>query len=173
MTAAALRMPRTVRPRVLCVDDEPQVLDGLTLNLRRDFEVVTASSGADALAEIAARGPFAVIISDMRMPRMDGAQFLRRAREIAPDSVRMLLTGQTDLASAIAVVNEGQIFRFLTKPCAPDQLIAMVRAAVDQHRLLTSERELLERTLHGSIEALTDLLAVAHPVAFGRAGRIK
>jgi CheY-like chemotaxis protein len=172
MTALPRTAIRAPRPRILCVDDEPQVLDGLVLHLRSEFQVVTATSGADGIAELE-KGTFAVIISDMRMPRMDGAAFLRRAREIAPDTTRILLTGQTDLQSAISVVNDGQIFRFLSKPCQPDRLAAMVRAGAEQHRLVTAERELLESTLRGSILALTDLLALAHPVAFGRAGRIK
>ena len=161
------------RPRILCVDDEPNVLEGLSLHLRRRFDVATAQSGADALALLERDGPTDAIISDMRMPGMDGATFLGKARQRHPDSVRMLLTGQADMASAISAVNDGQIFRFLTKPCAPADMLAAVTAAVEQHRLITSERVLLEQTLHGSIKALTDVLALTHPTSFGRAMRIK
>ncbi|HKE18239.1 MAG TPA: response regulator [Kofleriaceae bacterium] len=161
------------RPRILCVDDEPNVLEGLSLHLRRRFDVATAQSGADALALLERDGPTDAIISDMRMPGMDGATFLAKARQRFPDSVRMLLTGQADMASAISAVNDGQIFRFLTKPCAPADMLAAVTAAVEQHRLITSERVLLEQTLHGSIKALTDVLALTHPTSFGRAMRIK
>jgi response regulator RpfG family c-di-GMP phosphodiesterase len=161
------------RPRLLCVDDEPAVLEGLSLHLRRRFDVSTAPSGAAALALLERDGATDVIISDMRMPGMDGAAFLAAARQLYPDSVRILLTGQADLASAISAVNDGQIFRFLTKPCPPADMLAAVTAAVEQHRLITAERVLLEQTLHGSIKALTDVLALTHPATFGRAMRIK
>ena len=161
------------RPHILCVDDEPNVLEGLSLHLRRRYEVTTAPGGAEALALLARNGTTEVVISDMRMPGMDCAAFLAKARQKFPDVVRMLLTGQADLASAISAVNDGQIFRFLTKPCAPADMLAAVAAAVDQHRLITAERVLLEQTLHGSIKALTDVLALTHPASFGRAMRIK
>ena len=161
------------RPRVLCVDDEVMVLDGLRAILRRTCEVLTASSGAEGLAIIEATPDLAAVISDMRMPGMDGAAFLHRVAVTTPDTVRVLLTGQTDIESAIAAVNQGQIFRFLTKPCAPDVLVATVKAAVEQHRLITSERVLLEQTLHGSIKALVEVLSLTSPMAFGRASRVK
>lgn len=160
------------RPAILCVDDEPRVLEGLSLTLRRHFTVNTANSGAEAL-HLLAQNPVVVIVSDMRMPGMDGAKFLAAARGIVPDATRILLTGETDIHAAINAVNEGQIFRFLMKPCPPDQLIKSIEAAVVQNRLVTGERELLEKTLHGSIRALTDVLSVANPVAFGRAMRVK
>ena len=158
--------------KILCVDDEPNVLAGLELHLHRRYDLSTASSGAAGLALLESN-TFAVILSDMRMPGMDGAKFLSRARQLAPDSVRMLLTGQADLDSAIAAVNEGQIFRFLMKPCPPDRLLTAFQSAVEQHRLLTAERVLLEQTLRGSVKMLTEVLALANPQAFGRANRIK
>lgn len=161
------------RFKVLCVDDEPHVLDGLSLHLRRGYEVATATSGQAALQILDRDGPFAVILSDMRMPGMDGAALLAHAREAAPDTCRMLLTGHADLQSAIAAVNQGQVFRFLTKPCPPDQLLAAFAAAARQYELVTSERVLLEHTLHGAVKALTDVLALASPLAFGRAGRVR
>ncbi|MBI3450409.1 MAG: response regulator [Acidobacteria bacterium] len=166
-------MDQKSRIRILCVDDEQAVLDGLSLNLHRRYEVVTATSGAAGL-EILQRDPsIAVVTSDMRMPGMDGAAFLSRARAVLPNAVRVLLTGQADMSSAITAVNEGQIFRFLTKPCQPNVLVATVDAAAEQHRLINAERVLLEQTLHGSVKALTDLLAIVHPASFGRAGRAK
>jgi len=161
------------RPSILCVDDEPAVLEGLRLNLRRKFSVETATSGALGLAMLDEEKPFAIVLSDMRMPEMNGATFLKRVRTMSPDSVRMLLTGQTDMDSAISAINEGQIFRFLTKPCPPDRLLAAFESAMGQHRLITAERVLLEQTLHGSIKALTDVLALTNPMAFGRASRVK
>lgn len=160
-------------PIVLCVDDEKAVLDGLSLHLRRRFQVLTAPSGAEALTVLGREPLVAVVISDMRMPGMDGATFLARAREVAPDTVRLLLTGQAHLDSAIAAINEGRIFRFLTKPCPPATMMAAVDAAAEQHRLMTAERVLLQETLRGAIKALTDVLALSNPVSFGRATRIK
>jgi len=166
-------MKKRSKIKVLCVDDEPHVLEGLALQLRRTCDVHTAPGGAIGLEIMGREGSFAVVLSDMRMPGMDGATFLSKARKLAPDTVRMLLTGQADLEATISAVNEGQIFRFLTKPCPPDQLRLAFVAAVRQHRLLTSERVLLEQTLHGSIKTLTDILAMTSPVAYGRATRIK
>jgi response regulator RpfG family c-di-GMP phosphodiesterase len=158
---------------VLCVDDEPHVIGGLALQLRRSYDVTSAHSGAEGLDMLQRKGPFAVVLSDMRMPGMDGAAFLAHARQVAPEAIRILLTGQADLASAIAAVNEGQIFRFLTKPCPPEQLRLAFDAAAEQHRLVTAERVLLEQTLHGSIRTLVDVLSLTNPVSFGRAMRVK
>jgi CheY-like chemotaxis protein len=161
------------RARLLCVDDEPEVLEGLKLHLERVFDLATAGSGAEGLERIRTDGPFAAVISDMRMPGMSGAEFLAQVRAAAPQTVRLLLTGQSDMDSAVAAVNDGQIFRFLTKPCPPTQLRAAIDAAVEHHRLMTAERELLEQTLLGSVELLNEVLALAHPEAFGGAIRIK
>jgi response regulator RpfG family c-di-GMP phosphodiesterase len=161
------------RVNVLCVDDEPNVLQGLELHLRRRYSVMTATSGAAGLDVLSKDGVTGVIVSDMRMPGMDGATFLARARALRPDAVRILLTGHSEMQSAISAVNDGQIFRFLTKPCPPPALLAAVEAAADQHRLLTSERVLLEETLRGSIKVLTDVLSLTNPVSFGCATRIK
>jgi CheY-like chemotaxis protein len=166
-------MTETSLAKVLCVDDEPNVLSGLALHLRRRYDLVTATSGADGLEILQRHRGTAVIISDMRMPVMDGATFLSRTREVAPDAVRLLLTGQTDMNSAIAAINQGQIFRFLTKPCPPAALVSAVAAAVEQHRLITAERVLLEHTLRGSIKALTDVLSLTNAAAFGCATRIR
>ncbi|HVW25339.1 MAG TPA: response regulator [Polyangiaceae bacterium] len=154
------------RPRVLCVDDEPNVLEGLQRNLRKKFDVVTATNGEAALALLDAGDAFEVVVSDMRMPTMNGAVLLSRFRERAPDTVRLLLTGYAEVDAAIAAVNEGQLFRFLTKPCAPDVLIPAIEAASAQHRLVTAERVLLEQTLVGSIRAMTEALSLSRPEVF-------
>jgi len=161
------------RATVLCVDDEPNLLEGLEMTLGGKWNVALATSGAQGLALIEELGPFSVVLSDMRMPEMDGAAFLGRVRQSAPDTVRLLLTGQTGISAAISAVNEGQIFRFLSKPCPPAQLVASVESAMQQHALITAERVLLEETLRGSVQALVDVLALANPIAFGRAARIK
>jgi CheY-like chemotaxis protein len=168
-----VHLPGPPRPRLLFVDDEPAVLEALAVNLRRGFEVVTVTSGEAGLEYLQAESDFAVVVSDMRMPKMDGATFLARAREVAPDVVRILLTGQADLDAAIKAVNHGQLFRFLTKPCPRDTLRGAIDSAVVQHRLINAERVLLEQTLRGSIKMLVDILAITSPAAFGRANQIK
>jgi CheY-like chemotaxis protein len=160
-------------PRVLFVDDEPQVLQGIAVNLRRGFQVVTAPSGEAAIQLLRKDTSFSVIVSDMRMPGMNGATFLAQARVLAPASVRMLLTGYSDVQSAIAAVNDGQIFRFMTKPCPAETMTRILHEGLEQYRLLFAEKELLEKTVLGSIKALTDVLSLTNPEAFGRAARVK
>lgn len=133
------------RPRVLCVDDEPSLLDGLRLILHRHYRVHVASSGKEALALLEQDPDFAVIISDMRMPGMGGAEFLARAYALAPQAQRMALTGESDLSSAISAINEGQIFRYLNKPCPPPQLLAAVQAAVERYNVRALEQTVLRR----------------------------
>jgi response regulator RpfG family c-di-GMP phosphodiesterase len=166
-------MPEDLRPRILCVDDEKNVLEGLSRTLRALYSVETALGGAQGLDVLRTKGPFVVVVSDLRMPEMSGVDFLSRARLVSPDTVRVLLTGHGDLLAAIAAVNDGNIFRFLTKPCPTDVLAKSLAACAEQHRLVTSERVLLEQTLRGSIQALTDILALADPAGFGRATRVR
>jgi response regulator RpfG family c-di-GMP phosphodiesterase len=166
-------MPDDPRPRILCVDDEPNVLEGLSRTLRTLFIVETAIGGRLGLEILQAKGPFVVVTSDLRMPLMNGVEFLSKAREIAPDAVRVLLTGQGDMEAAIGAVNDGNIFRFLTKPCPTGVLVRSLMACAEQYRLLTAEKILLEQTLRGSIKALTDILALTNPAAFGRATRVE
>lgn len=155
------------QPCLLFVDDDPSVLAGLKMVVRRHYEVHTATSGPDALAILAQRGDIAVIVSDMQMPEMNGAQLLAQAKEKSPDTARILLTGQADIGDAIAAINKGQIFRFLVKPCPPDQLTHVIEQAVENYQLIVSRRELLEQTLVGAVRALRDVLHLADPVAFG------
>lgn len=162
-----------LKPPILCVDDDPVILESLEPHLRKIFRVLKATSGEEALEVLEREPRIAVILSDMRMPGMSGAEFLSHARQRHPDATRMLLTGYADVESASLAVNEGQVFRFLTKPCPPDRLIPACLAALEIHQLRTAERELLEDTLRGSIQALVDVLALVHPVAFGRATRIR
>ncbi|WP_199509816.1 HD domain-containing phosphohydrolase [Nucisporomicrobium flavum] len=160
------------RPRVLLVDDEANLLDGMRRQLRREFDVETAVGAAKGLFALRQPEPFEVIVSDFLMPGINGAEFLAAARKVAPDTTRMLLTGHTDLEDAAATVNRGQVFRMLLKPVDTETMSAALRDCVAQHRLLVAERELLEQTLNGSVKALTDVLALASPDAFGRANRM-
>jgi response regulator RpfG family c-di-GMP phosphodiesterase len=159
--------------RVLCVDDEPRVLKGIRRSIGRDYRVDIAEGGQAALELMRSAELYHVVISDMRMPGMSGAQFLAHARSEFPDTVRMLLTGQSDLNDAIAAVNQGSIFRFLSKPCPPDVLAAAVADAVEQFRLVVAERELLEGTVRGSVALLTEILSIKDPAAYARGARLK
>ncbi len=159
--------------RVLLVDDEPLVLEGLKRQLRKKVDVETATGGREGLELIERSPPFAVVVSDMRMPEMNGSQFLEQVRRRSPDSVRMILSGQAEIESTIAAVNLGQIFRFLTKPCSSEALLAALDAGVEQYRLVIAKRELLEKTLGGTVQVLTEILELTNPVAQQRAKRVE
>ncbi len=159
--------------RVLFVDDEAKVLNSFKRQLRQHFQVETALGGYHGLEIVKKNGPFAVVVSDMKMPGMDGIQFLTKVREIAPDTVRMMLTGYADQQTAIQAINEGNIFRFMVKPCPTEAMIKSLEAGIEQYRLITAEKELLEKTLQGSIKVLTDILSLVNPKAFGRAARVR
>ena len=166
-------MSELERPRVLCVDDESRVVEGLVLHLRKDYEVHTATSGDEGLKVLKKSGGASVVISDMRMPGMDGATFLHHVLTFYPDTTRILLTGEPGRDAAISAVNNARIFRFLTKPCPPHQLRTAVEEGVIQNRMIRAERTILKETMIGCIKALVDVLSMANPVAFGRASRVK
>jgi response regulator RpfG family c-di-GMP phosphodiesterase len=159
--------------KILLVDDEIRVVQALQRSLRTEFNIEIAGGPGNGLEVLAHQGPFAVVVSDLRMPVMDGIQFLARVKTASPDSIRVMLTGQADLNATIAAVNEGNIFRFLMKPCPPATLSRVLEAAIEQHRLVTAERELLQNTLMGCVTVLTEILSVVYPAAFSRSLRIK
>jgi DNA-binding NtrC family response regulator len=128
--------------RILLVDDDKNVLEGYKRLLHGLFEVETATDGGQALAAIHLFGPYEVIISDMQMPGMNGAEFLAKVRQLAPNSVRMVLTGHKDINRAIEAVNEGRIFRYLTKPCEKNELVNAIELASAQYRASTEEKQL-------------------------------
>lgn len=163
------------RPRVLLVDDDPSVLDGLRRQLRTEFDVLTATSAASGLELVASEGPFDVVVSDMRMPEMDGAAFLARLRSIASATTRVLLTGQADVDTAIAAVNEGQVFRFLSKPCPAPDMRRCLREAAEHHKRSRAEQELIDRSLADQQQAGqgTDPEAIAELEAAYRGGQLQ
>ncbi len=160
------------RERILCVDDEPVVLFAFKRDLQNRYTLVTAESGADALAILKSQEPFAVIMADMMMPEISGVELLAEARRLCPDTVRIMLTGDEQKETAVEAINEGQIFRFLSKPCPLDRLMGALDAGVEHYHLVKAERELLEQTLNGSVKMLTELLCVGEPDAFGRGQKI-
>lgn len=163
--------------KILLVDDDPNLLSALQRQLRKRFDLATAQGGEEALAAVEkanhGQEPFAVVLCDMRMPGMDGVEVLKRIKDLAPDTVRMMLTGNADQQTAIASINHGSIFRFYTKPCPADQLTEGLEAGLEQYRLITAERELLEKTLSGSIKVLADVVSMNDPVAYGHACRVR
>ncbi|HTI72051.1 MAG TPA: HD domain-containing phosphohydrolase [Candidatus Limnocylindria bacterium] len=157
-----------MKENVLIVDDDPNILASAKRTLHQNFSVETATGGEEALQRMKSHGPYAVVISDMHMPGMSGLEFLSKAAELAPDTIRMMLTGFPDLRIATAAVNRGNIFRFLSKPCTPENLMLALEAAAKQYRLVRAEKELLERTLNGCIRMLMELLSSVDPISFGR-----
>lgn len=158
--------------RVLFIDDEKNVLSAFQRTLRSDFDVAVANGGAEALKLLSLES-FPVVVCDMRMPGMDGIDTLKEVAAVSPDTVRIMLTGNSDQETASRAINEGRIFRFLTKPCSDDVLRTTLRAALRQHELVTAEKVLLEKTLAGSVRVLMDVLSVTLPEAFGRATRVR
>ena len=155
------------------VDDDPDVLDGYRRILRKHFEVRAAFNGMEGLQKIADEGPFGVVVSDLRMPEMDGIAFLSEVRRLARDTVRIMLTGYAEISTAIEAVNTGNIFRFLTKPCPPEALVNALEAGLEQYRLIRAERDLLEKTVKGAVKVLSDVLSLTSPAAYGRASRVR
>ncbi len=154
--------------KVLCVDDDANILSGIQRNLRKQFELETAIGALPALKLIENGCPYAVIVSDMQMPGMNGVEFLNIVRQKYPDTVRVMLTGNADQKTATDAVNRGQIFQFLNKPCTPERLAEVLTNGIKHHRLVTAERELLENTLNGSVQVLMEILALSDPASFGR-----
>ena len=159
--------------RVLFVDDDPNLLEASRRIMRGSYDIVIALGGEDGMRALREQGPFAVVVSDLRMPVIDGITLLRHTRDVAPDTVRILLTGNADTTTAIQSVNEGQIFRFLTKPCPGSVIRDALHDAVHQYRLQTSERVLTEHTLRGSIRALVEMLSLVHPAISARTSRVR
>lgn len=160
-------------PRILLVDDDTAILAGYRRNLRRRYDADLATGGQEALAKLATEVTYDVVVADMHMPAMSGIELLRRVRELCPDTTRIMLTGDADQKTAADAVNHGQVFRFLSKPCTPEEMIEAIDAGVRQHQLLRAEKDLLEQTLSGAVEAMTELLSTVDPRAFGGAQLLK
>ena len=163
--------------KILFVDDEPEVLKAFQRRFRSSFTVNVANGGAEALSAMATTGPYAVIVSDYRMPEMDGVEFLSRARDLAPDSIRIMLTGQPDMELAIKAVNEGRIFRFLTKPCPPEIVANAVAEALKYHRLVKTEREVAglrkwRHSMEAMIRSFVSLMETRDPYTAGHQQRV-
>lgn len=159
----------TCKKAILCVDDEPDVLLGLQRSLGKTYEVITATGVPSALQLLAKPNDIRVVITDLQMAHGGGIELLGKLRESNPHLVRMLLTGVSDLETAVKAVNDGQVFRFLTKPCPPPRLLLAVKAGMRQFDLEQAERILMQQTLYQSVELLVEVLSLTCPEAFGRA----
>lgn len=159
--------------KILFVDDNQSVLSAFRRNLRKRYDVVTVDSGELALETLKGNDSFGVIVSDMQMPGLNGVEFLERAVELSPNSVRIMLTGNADQETAIDAVNRGQVFRFLNKPCSVDQIIEVLEEAVKQYDVGLIESRMLEETLAGCVKVLSDVLGLVAPFALGSGQRLR
>lgn len=134
------------RPKILCVDDEPNVLSACKRLLRRaGFDVTTTTEPMD-VGRLVQTEAFAVVVSDQRMPGLEGTDLLEDVRRLSPDTVRILLTGYADVTASIDAINRGAVFRYVTKPWNDDELVGIIQQAADNYRLTVEHRELTQLT---------------------------
>jgi len=162
-----------MKTRILLVDDEPNILSSLRRQLRNHYEVEIEEDPTMALLALNRDQPFSVVVSDYRMPKMNGIEFLSEVRKKSPETTRVMLTGYADLDNAIRAVNDGHLFRFLTKPCEKNVFLKNIGEAIKQYELVTSKRILLEKTLKGSVELLNEITALVNPEAGSRINRVR
>lgn len=155
-----MSLERPKKPKMLVVDDEPDNLDLLYRTFRRDFNVLRSDSGVHALEVLKREGEVAVIISDQRMPEMKGTEFLSKTVPDFPDTVRIILTGFTDVEDLVEAINSGQVYKYITKPWDPNELKAVVQRAADTYEILKQRTEELHRS-----QAQTALLMTIVQVA--------
>ncbi|PLZ94902.1 two-component system response regulator [Fischerella thermalis CCMEE 5328] len=155
-----MTLEKPKKQKILVVDDEPDNLDLLYRTFRRDFQVLKADSGMNALQVLAAEGEVAVIISDQRMPEMRGTEFLSKTVPQFPNTVRIILTGFTDIEDLVEAINAGQVYKYITKPWDPAELKAVVQRAAETYDLLKQRTEELRRA-NAQMALLTVLVQVA------------
>jgi response regulator RpfG family c-di-GMP phosphodiesterase len=162
-----------VPSKILCVDDEPQVLEGFRRHLRNKFTLDIATSAKEGIAKVSADNSYTVIVTDLRMPEMNGVEFLKQLHAIAPFSIKIMLTGNLDQGTATRAINEGHVYRFLTKPCSTAVLEQTIQEAITTYHVQAAERSLMQNTLSGCIKLLTDILSLTNPQAFGENVRLR
>lgn len=148
--------------RALLVDDVANVLASFRRNLRGQLAFDVADSGKAAL-EMMSETEYAVLVTDMQMPEMDGLTLLKEVKKRFPDVVRIMLTGNNDQQTAVNAVNEGDVFRFITKPCSVDELRRVITSGFRQHQLLVSEKVLLNDTVSGVVNVLSEVIGLINP----------
>lgn len=161
-----------MKHKILIVDDDARLLKSFERVLGPRFETHTAPDGAAGLDILAEQERVSLVISDYRMPGMNGVEFLAKVMERSPDTVRILLTGYADAETAMQAVNEGNIFRLLSKPCPPKILAKALADGLRIYELQSAERDLLEKTLKANVHLLCDVLSMLKPEVYGRVSRI-
>lgn len=159
----------TIRPKLLVVDDEPDNLDLLYRTFHRDYRVLRAENGPDALEILANEQDVAVIISDQRMPLMSGTEFLSLTANKYPDIIRIILTGYTDVEDLVDAINASKVFEFVTKPWNADELKAVVKRAMETHDYLKVRTEELSRALRRE-SLLNTVTNTIRNAQYGRSG---
>ncbi|MGF1755025.1 response regulator, partial [Vibrio makurazakiensis] len=157
---------------ILLVDDEVNILNSFRRTLRNQVTIELASSGKEAL-ELIEKKHYAVVVSDMNMPEMNGLQLLEAIQERSPDTVRMMFTGNSDQKTAVDAVNIGDVFRFINKPCSPDELLVFINSALHQYDLIIAEKVLLNKTLKGVISVLSEVISLIEPEVSEHNSRIQ
>lgn len=160
-------------PKILIVDDDPFLLMVMEETCRSRFAVDCELCARAGLERLKNEGPYAVLISDRTMPGMDGLELLEHAQQFAPDTVRILITGDSDRQAAVDAINRGQVFYFLSKPCAPEQLLDIAQAAANRHQLITAQRRATDSQALPSVRLLLDVLGTVAPEALGRGQRLR
>ncbi|WP_293346488.1 MULTISPECIES: response regulator [unclassified Microcoleus] len=155
-----MTLHRPKKPKMLVVDDEPDNLDLLYRTFRRDFNVLKAESGIRALEVLAIEGEVAVIISDQRMPEMKGTEFLSKTVPQFPNTVRIILTGFTDIEDLVDAINSGQVYKYITKPWDPNELKMVVQKAAETYEVLKQRTEELHRA-QNQIQLLATIMQTA------------
>ncbi len=167
--------------KVLIVDDDENILSTFRRLLYNHFDVTTAGNGLEGIKALKNEGPFAVVVSDFRMPGMNGIEFLSKARQIAPETIRIMLSGEADMQTTIDVINEGHISHFLTKPCAAEHFLNSLKRGSEQYRLSEVARELeekkiqlesLQRTVDGVIHMAVSITEKRDPYTAGHQARV-
>ncbi|HEY9624013.1 MAG TPA: response regulator [Crinalium sp.] len=159
-----MSLERPQKPKMLVVDDEPDNLDLLYRTFRRDFQVLRAESGIVALEILEKEGEVAVIISDQRMPEMKGTEFLSKTVPQFPNTMRIILTGFTDVEDLVEAINSGQVYKYITKPWDPNELKAVVQRAAETYELVKQRTEELRRA-HAQTSLLSTLVQVTRQAA--------
>jgi putative nucleotidyltransferase with HDIG domain len=167
--------------KVLIVDDDENILFTFRRLLHDHFAVTTAENGLEGITALENEGPFAVVVSDFRMPGMNGIEFLTKARQVAPDTIQIMVSGQADMQTTIDVINEGNIYRFLTKPCISEHFLNSIKSGVEQYRLSKVARELdekkiqlksLQKTVDGVIIMAVSITEKRDPYTAGHQARV-
>jgi response regulator RpfG family c-di-GMP phosphodiesterase len=162
-----------INEKVLVVDDDPAILSLYHKHFSSVVDVHTAEVPWVAIETLKRAGPFALIVADYKLPEMDGLELLKEAQKFAPETVRILLTGFANLELALKAINEGRVFKLLTKPCSNKEMASSFIAAINHYRQTVIDRETLEKTLSGCVQMLTDVISLSTPMAFSRARKLK